>query len=308
MAASRRRPAPWILQVGPECRHLHGHLDGRWRASARYRWPRAKRLSATSLTARRRTIRSRRRGDDHHRRNHPGAGDGFYVQFTGFTAGNGSHETIDRPAPANGVQWPATCSPKEPARLHQSWVVGLERLEWRRRRHVNGPDAMNFSLLSSDPKGDLTPRRHLPTASAQDMFLTFDGSTRRRLHRRAQAVGGYRDSGHSAGDSFTTKAIVVEAGDMYLFDGWRRLDEGDTVAALGRHSLRSVVADIVAFGRLQQQRRSRDHRVQRLQRGRRKLSIVGAQIINTTAGVSRHGDQSRSRRWPARRQRRTTAR
>jgi len=225
----------------------------------------------------------------------PGAGDGFYVQFTGFTAGNGDHETLNPPFPdatADGSWAPGDLF-SEGTSLHQSWVSVSNDSNGVGGDTVNGPDAINFNLYSSDPKGDFnTQAGNLPTASASDMFLRFDGVAAGddfivvlKLWEDTDGIEGI-----SAGDTFTTKAIVVEAGDMYLFGGsGSGSQEGDSVAALAGTPYEDVVAEIVADGGSNNNDglviiESNDYNGVG-----ENWSIVGAQIINTSSNVSGSG-------------------
>jgi len=225
----------------------------------------------------------------------PGAGDGFYVQYTGFTAGNGSHETINPPFPdatadgsfANGDLF------SEGTSLHQSWVSVSNDSNGVGGDTINGPDAINFNLYSSDPKGDFnTQTGNLPTASASDMFLTFDGVAAGDDFIVVLKLWADTDGieGITAGDTFTTKAIVVEAGDMYLFSGsGAGSEEGNTVAALAGTPYEDVVADIVASGGSNNNDglviiESNDYNGVG-----ENWQIVGAQVVNASAGVTGSG-------------------
>jgi len=214
------------------------------------------------------------------------SGDGFYVQFTGFTAGNGSHETIDYdlvdPSTGNGVD--ASWTEGElfsegtgATALTQSWVSVSNESNGVGGDTVNGPDALNFSLYSSDPGGTFGGT---PTASASDMFLVFDGTDSGDDFIVVLKLFD-PDSGE-----YTTKSIVIEGSDIYFFGA---AEEAATVAALAGTPYEGVVADIVALGGSNNNDglviiESNDYNT-----GSENWVIVGAQIVNTNAGVSGTG-------------------
>ena len=171
--------------------------------------------------------------------------DGFYVQFTGFT---GTHETIGDGTPATFVNGDLF---SEGTSLHQSWVSATGNSNGVAGDTVNGPDGLNFNLYSSDPKGLFTGTTgNTPTASAQNMFLRFDGIDSGddmvvvlKLWNDVNS-NGVIDVGET-----TTKALVVQGSDIYFFGGSGvGSEEGNTVAALTGTPYQAVVQGIVAEG------------------------------------------------------------
>ena len=220
-----------------------------------------------------------------------GAGDdGFYVQFTGIAAGNTGHETInyDPVDPSTGDGSNATWVPGElfsegngADALWNSYVTVSNDSNGVAGDTVNGPDAINFDLHSSNPGGTVGG---LPTASSSSMFMVFDGIGEAEdmivVLKLWQDTDGIE--GISAGDDFTTKAILVQNGDIYKFGA---AEEAGTVAALAGTPYESVVADIVALGGSNNNDglviiESNDYNI-----GGSNWQIVGAQVVNAAGSV-----------------------
>jgi len=214
----------------------------------------------------------------------PGAEDGFYVQFTGFSAGNGSHETLEGAA----NQWVEGDLFSEGTSLHQSWVSVSGGSNGVAGDTVNGPDVLNFNLYSSNPTGSFAEQEGTtPTASASDMYLVFDGiGASDDFIVVLKLWGDTNNDGIIDANEITTRAVVVEAGDIYRFDA---TNEATTVATLTGTPYEGVVNDIVALGGSNNNDglviiESNDYNL-----AGENYQIVGAQIVNTNAGVSGSG-------------------
>jgi T1SS-143 domain-containing protein len=225
----------------------------------------------------------------------PGANDGFFVQFTGFGAGNGSHETIGDGTANTFVNGDLFSEGTGSDALHSpgDWVSVSNSSNGVGGDTINGPDAINFNLYSSNPTGLFTnPTGNLPTASASDMFLRFDGVA--AGDDMIVVLKLWSDSNHNgqidASDTFTTKAIVVEAGDMYLFGGsGAGSQEAATLAALTGTPYEAIAAGIVAEGGSNNNDglviiESNDYNA-----AGENYQIVGAEIINAALGVTGTG-------------------
>ena len=218
-----------------------------------------------------------------------GAHDGFYVQFTGFTAGNGSHETIGDGTVTTFVNGDLFA---EGTSLHQSWVSVSNASNGVAGDTINGPDGLNFSLYNSDPKGlysgDLG---NTPTASADNIFLRFDGVD--ATDDLIVVLKLWNDGNHNgvieAGE-ITSKAIIVDGSDIYLFSGsGAGSAEGNTQAAFAGTPYQTVVAGIVAEGGSNNNDglvviESNDYNA-----AGETYKIVGAEIVNTADGITGTG-------------------
>ena len=218
-----------------------------------------------------------------------GAHDGFYVQFTGFTAGNASHETI---GDGNVTTFVNGDLVSEGSSLHQSWVSVSNASNGVAGDTINGPDGLNFSLYNSDPKGLYSGTLgNTPTASADSMFLRFDGVD--ASDDLVVVLKLWNDGNHNglieAGE-ITSKAIIVDGGDIYLFSGsGAGSAEGNTVAAFAGTPYQAVVAGIVAEGGSNNNDgivviESNDYNA-----AGESYKIVGAEIVNTADGITGTG-------------------
>ena len=223
----------------------------------------------------------------------PGEDDGFYVQFTGFGAGNGSHETIDYdpvdPSTGNGaaatwVEGELFSEGTGTDALWNSWVSVSGTANGVGGDQTNGPDALNFDLYSTNPGGTVGG---LPTASASDMFLHFD--TIGAGHDMIVVLKLWSDTNGNgeidAADAFTTKAIVVQNSDIYKFDA---ANEAATVAELSGTQWEGVVTEIVG-----ENGNNNDGLViiesSDYNEAGESWQIVGAQVVNAALGVTGDG-------------------
>jgi len=220
----------------------------------------------------------------------PGANDGFYVQFTGFGAGNGSHETIGDGTTNTFTNGDLFSEGTGLDALHNSWVSVSGSANGVGGDQTNGPDALNFNLYSSDPTGLFSSQTgNTPTASASDMFLHFD--TIGAGHDMVVVLKLWSDTNgngtiDAVGDMFTTKAIVVQPDDIYKFGA---AEEAGTVAALTGTQWEGVLNDIVALGGSNNNDglviiESSDYNGVG-----ENWQIVGAQVVNAALGVTGDG-------------------
>jgi VCBS repeat-containing protein len=213
----------------------------------------------------------------------PGAGDGFYVQFTGFTAGNGSHETIGDATPGTYVNGDLF---SEGTSLHNSWVSATGSSNGVGGDTVNGPDALNFNLYSSDPQGFFTGQTgNPPTASASNMFMVFDGIGSSEDMIVVLKLGADTNNDGIL-DTFTTRAIVVSNADFYKFDA---AHEAGTVAALTGTQYQGVLDAEIALGGSNNNDglviiESNDYNAPG-----ENYVIIGAEVVNAAAGVTGTG-------------------
>ncbi|WP_095013121.1 DUF5801 repeats-in-toxin domain-containing protein [Tsuneonella mangrovi] len=153
----------------------------------------------------------------------PGAHDGFYAQFTGIDSGNGSHETVSYSyivPPINdgsASTWTAGELISEGTSLQNSWVSVSNASNGVGGDTIGGNEVLNFDLYNSNPTG---VTGSLATASSDSMYLAFDGIG--NSENLLIIVKLWEDTNHNglidAGDTFTTKAIAVDNGDIYRFD------------------------------------------------------------------------------------------
>ncbi|MFA7588614.1 MAG: hypothetical protein WCY11_20915, partial [Novosphingobium sp.] len=220
----------------------------------------------------------------------PNANDGFYAQFTGIAAGNSNHETISNPFnnPAQGDGLASSWVPgeliSEGTSLQNGWVSVSNDANGVSGDTINGPDALNFDLYSANPFGTTGA---LPTAHSNAMYMGLDGIG--AAEEIIVVLKLWSDTDNDgvieATDAFTTKAIIVENGDIYKFDN---ANWSATQTALAGSQYAQIAADIKAGNGSNNDGliiiESNDYNGMG-----ESWQIVGAQLINSAQGVSGTG-------------------